>query len=189
MNLGSVDYDNKNQRRGSTNLRKSDVGMIRLDEADDEDADEYETDQHSRSVLIHQQTRQAIEDLCRMSQEVAQGSSNSLLTRKYRENQMKKNRSKLTLNEESQDSKPRYEQCEESEATMGAERDDIMRMMLGGQTSEDSYTIGGHQLNQRDVSFGHDEESAARESIEVCSANNFDRRSLNSSRPAGPRMS
>ena len=67
-----------------------------------------------------------------MSQEVAQGSSNSLLTRKYRENQMKKNRSKITLNEESQDSKPRYEHCEESEATMGAERDDIMRMMLGG---------------------------------------------------------
>ena len=106
--------------------------MIRLDEADDEDADEYETDQHSRSFLIHQQTRQAIEDLCRMSQEVAQGSSNSLLTRKYRENQMKKNRSKITLNEESQDSKPQYEHCEESEATMGAERDDIMRMMLGG---------------------------------------------------------
>jgi hypothetical protein len=45
---------------------------------------------------------------------------------------MKKNRSKITLNEESQDSKPQYEHCEESEATMGAERDDIMRMMLGG---------------------------------------------------------
>ena len=170
-------------------MGKSDVGIIRLDEADDEDADEYETDQHSRSVLIHQQTRQAIEDLCRMSQEVAQGSTNSLLTRKYRENQMKKNRSKLTLNEGTQDSKIRYEHCEESEATMGAERDDIMRMMLGGQTSEDSYTIGGHQLNQRDVSFGHDDESASRESIEVCSANNLDRRSLNSRRPAGPRMS
>ena len=34
-----------------------------------------------------------------MSQEVAQGSSNTLLARKYRENQMKKNRSKLIVNE------------------------------------------------------------------------------------------
>jgi hypothetical protein len=59
---------------------------------------------------------------------------------------MKKNLSKRGgLNDGSQDSKPRYEHCEESEATMAAERDDIMRMMLGNQTSgeeEDSYTAG-----------------------------------------------
>lgn len=59
---------------------------------------------------------------------------------------MKKNQqSKLGINDGSQDSKPRYEHCEESEATMAAEREDIMRMMIGNQTSggeEDSYTAG-----------------------------------------------
>jgi hypothetical protein len=114
---------------------------------DEDGDDEYDSDPHSRSVLIHQQTRQAIEDLCRMSQEVAQGTNYSLLTKKYKENQMKKNNSKGVKGgyEESSslDSKPRYEHCEESEATMAAERGDIMRMMmLGGQISggeEDSY--------------------------------------------------
>ena len=102
----------------------------------------------------------------------------SLLTRKYRENQKKQNRSKLTnIKEGSQEGKPtRYEHCEESEATMAAERDDIMRMMLaGGHTSAgEGDSNGGHQLNQRDVSFGHDDESGTgRDSIEVCSANNI----------------
>jgi hypothetical protein len=64
-------------------------------------------------------------------------------------------------------------------------------MLAGGHTSgaeeDSSYNGGGHQLNQRDVSFGHDEESAnGRDSIEVCSANNIQRQSLG--RP-GPRMS
>jgi hypothetical protein len=68
-----------------------------------------------------------------------------------------------------------------------------MRMMIaGGHTSggeDDSSYNGGHQLNQRDVSFGHDDESGTtgRESIEVCSANNIlQRQSMG--RP-GPRMS
>lgn len=63
---------------------------------------------------------------------------------------------------------------------MAAERDEIMRMMsannthlMGGAaaiTDDDSYYgLGGHQLNQRDVSFG---EESPRDSIEVvCSAN------------------
>ena len=56
---------------------------------------------------------------------------------------MKKSQNDRALNGGSLESKPRYEHCEESEATMAAERDDIMRMMLGGQTSgaeDDSYT-------------------------------------------------
>jgi len=48
------------------------------------------------------------------------------------------------------------EDCE-SEATMAGEREDIMQMMLLGDDS-------GHQLNQREVSFGED--SGERDSID-----------------------
>lgn len=51
---------------------------------------------------------------------------------------------------------------------MAAEREDIMRMALHSNPDDDeegSYG-GGRQLNQREVSFGHDEESA-RESLEM----------------------
>jgi hypothetical protein len=44
------------------------------------------------------------------------------------------------------------EDCE-SEATMAGEREDIMQMMLGDEADS------GHQLNQRDVSFGGEEDS------------------------------
>lgn len=51
---------------------------------------------------------------------------------------------------------------------MAAERDEIMRFALRSNMDEDeeSYYGGGHQLNQREVSFGHDEESE-RESLEM----------------------
>jgi hypothetical protein len=65
MNIGSVDFQLK---RGQTcaNIPRAEYGLIRLDD-DDGLGDAYDSDPHSRSVLIHQQTRQAIEDLCRMS--------------------------------------------------------------------------------------------------------------------------
>lgn len=50
---------------------------------------------------------------------------------------------------------------------MAAEREDIMRMALGSNPDEEEGSYGGHQLNQREVSFGHDEESE-RESLEMC---------------------
>ena len=65
----------------------------------------------------------------------------------------------------SEESRSFYEQ--ESEVTMAAEREDIMRMALqSNPDDEEGSYCGGHQLNQREVSFGHDDESA-RESMEM----------------------
>jgi hypothetical protein len=49
---------------------------------------------------------------------------------------------------------------------MAAEREDIMRMALCSNPDEEEISYSGHQLNQREVSFGHDEESE-RESLEM----------------------
>jgi len=48
MNIGSVDLNRV------ANYRQSDCGpRIRLDEVDGESDDNYDSDPHSRSVLIH----------------------------------------------------------------------------------------------------------------------------------------
>jgi hypothetical protein len=49
---------------------------------------------------------------------------------------------------------------------MAAEREDIIRMALGSNPDEEENSYGCHQLNQREISFGHDEESE-RESLEM----------------------
>ena len=49
---------------------------------------------------------------------------------------------------------------------MAAEREDIIRTALGNNPNEEESSYEEHQLNQREVSFGHDEESE-RESLEM----------------------
>ena len=64
-----------------------------------------------------------------------------------------------------------YEENAESEATMAAEREELMHMLSGGASRVNELEDEGHQLNQREVSFGHEDDSMShlvmlRESIE-----------------------
>ena len=118
--------DQRVLERRSLEVRRRDIinGNIGGQFLDDEDYEDCSI-QGGRETLIHDQTKRVIDDLCRLSQEAV----------------LKKSQLLSNCNNRS-----RGMEDVESEATMAAERDEIMQMMLGDD-------------DRRDVSFGDESES------------------------------